>query len=110
MIDDAATAVRGKVQGPRDQRFVLALPHRLRAAAAVSADELQAIVLLQRIYLRLLAIELGLEAPRVADRWATLESELARQDRRSRFVMQQLRDGERAMLQLWISYFEEQPT
>jgi hypothetical protein len=73
-----------------------------RAIDYLAVNDLQKLVLLDRVWLRLLAVECARKHPtRKADADALVE-QLATRDRNATHVLIQLRDGQEATLRLWL--------
>jgi hypothetical protein len=84
-----------------DRRFVDDLPYQLEAIEFVQADDLQRTLLLERAWMRVLAAYATGQDAGVAGQTQAVLERLRDRDRtaNSRFV--QLRDGQRALAELW---------
>lgn len=101
LVSQFAPRLRGEISAPQRERLEQ-LSQRLTAIDYVAANDLQLTVLLQREWGFLLSL---LVAERHAERRsqaASVLEELARNDRRAEHIMVQLRDGEAALLRLWL--------
>lgn len=96
-IDLASDAVSDS-----DQQFAAELPHRLRAADYLAPDDLRRSAYLQRIWLRVLAIQLKAKNPKVSTRVQVVLNEVEELDESSNHVLKQLVQGEAALLRLWM--------
>lgn len=72
------------------------------AIGYLATSDLERQVLLDRSWLRLLAIQVAQERPRRKAQAASLLTQRFRQDAQSDNVMHQLRDGQRAILEMWV--------
>jgi len=73
-----------------------------RAIDYLAANDLQKLALLDRAWLRLLAVDLVRKRPgRKAEADAVVE-QLATRDRDTKHVLLQLRDGQEAILRMWL--------
>jgi hypothetical protein len=101
LVAQFAPRLRGEMSAPQRERLEQ-LSQRLTAIEYVAANDLQLTVLLQREWGFLLSL---LVAERHAERRsqaASVLEDLAKNDRRAEHIMVQLRDGEAALLRLWL--------
>jgi hypothetical protein len=73
----------------------------LQAARFLAENDLEYMVLLQRVWIKVLALYLQDKAPAQVKAMARIQQELEDQDRRSSGVLDQLRAGEEKILQIW---------
>jgi len=92
---------------PEDQEFLKRLPRELKVAEYVGGNDLGRTVLLQRIWLRLLALETARRKPEQANRANALVNELVKRDATATDLTHQLKDGETFILSLWMLYEEK---
>jgi hypothetical protein len=79
------------------------VPHELTAMDFLSGtNDVQRLVGLQRIWLRLLSIQASRRDETRAAEVREVISELQRKDRQAKHVLSQLRDGEVAALKMWL--------
>lgn len=74
----------------------------LRSIDYLATNDLQKLVMLNRIWLRLLAIEFSVKQPSRSTEGNTIVERLASQDRDAKHVLIQLRDGQEAILRMWL--------
>ena len=87
--------------GREDQEYLDQLGRHLQVAQYLADNDLEHTVLLQRIWLKVLAIRLEQQTPGRAEAMRHLHAELIEQDRRSPGALDQLRGGEEKLLRLW---------
>lgn len=86
---------------PEQKEYLDQLPRHLLAAEFVAQDDLEQTVMLQRIWLKVLAIHLEQQAPERAKEMRELQQEPSDTDRTAN-VLEQLRGGEERILRLWV--------
>lgn len=86
---------------PEDKEFLSQVDRRLQVAQFVAENDLEQAVLLQRIWIRVLAIRLQKQAPGRAEAMRRVLGELADSDRRSPSALEQIRSGEEKILRVW---------
>ncbi len=101
MIEARAARLSGKAVNADDREFLARLPHELAVADYLGDDDLRRLALLERIWLRLLAIDVTTARRDRADAAAKIIAELQRQDRTAKDVLVQLRNGQAALVQMW---------
>jgi hypothetical protein len=102
LIDQYAAELSGQVKRPQDRAYLDDLPHHLKAAEYyVGSDDLRYSLMLERIWLRLLALGVVVEHPDRADEADNLVEEFTASDGRAENIVVQLRDGHAAILRLW---------
>ncbi|MBX9678377.1 MAG: PPC domain-containing protein [Gemmataceae bacterium] len=84
-----------------DKEFLAQIDRRLQVAQFVAENDLEQMVLLQRLWARVLAIRLGQLVPDQADAFRKLQSDLSEGDRRAAGSLEQLRAGEEKTLRMW---------
>ena len=78
------------------------LPHELTTIDYLSDNDLQRTVLLQRVRLELLAKEIARLRNDKKNEANNLVAQLRQKNQQAEDVLAQLRDGERAQLQMWM--------
>lgn len=106
LIQNQAGLLSGQVTDPADQAFLTNVPHEITAAEYLGASDLQLTVSLQRIWVRLLALEVARRQPERRDRSRAILTQMFDRDRSARHVAEQIRDGELAILQTWLLFAE----
>ena len=101
-INQVATELSGRVRRPADREYLAALPQHLAAAKYVGTNDVQRTLLLERIWLRLLAAEVVLEHADRADDADQLVAQLGASDTSSKHILTQLRDGHETILRMWL--------
>lgn len=86
---------------PEEKEFLSQIDRRIQVAQFVAENDLEQMVLLQRLWARVLAIRLGQLVPDQADAFRKLHSDLAEGDRRAVGSLEQLRAGEEKTLRMW---------
>lgn len=100
LIEHAAAALRSRAAG-EDQEFLANLPHEMEVAEYLGDNDLRLLVLLERIWLRLLALEISqARADRAADADAIVHT-LYADDRAAEHILIQARNGQAALVRLW---------
>jgi hypothetical protein len=85
------------------QRTELArIPHELVASEFLGINDIQKLVLLERVWLKLLALEAARREESRAAEASKLVQNLQQQDRKATHVLIQLRDGHAMLLQMWL--------
>jgi hypothetical protein len=99
----AAKAVKeaGKNLAPDDKDYLGRIDRHLQAAQFVADNDLEHMVLLQRIWIKVLPIYLGEQAPAQAQGMRQVQEDLVVQDRRLPGLLDQLRAGEENVLRIW---------
>ncbi len=87
-----------------DQQFLARLPHELAVVEYLGTNDVRRTVLLQRIWLRLIAINITRRRGERAGQAALLVSSLADRDVTATDLLNQLMDGEATALQMWMLY------
>jgi hypothetical protein len=109
MIEVVTNHLIGRLESNRaglsesDRARLALLPHEVVAADYASGgDELARAVLVQRVWLKALALEVASRQPALADQAWALASEVAPEEAEAREVLAQLRAGEARALRLWM--------
>jgi hypothetical protein len=100
MIEQLASRLAPKARSADDREFLTRIPHELTAAEYLGDNDLRRLALLERIWLRLAAIEVSLSRPDRAAEAQALVDQLSESDRTAPDVYQQLRNGQAALLRL----------
>jgi hypothetical protein len=102
MIGGYAAELNAAAKTPAVRKELERVPHELTAADYVAANDLELTVLLERMWIRVLAHAV---AGRHPDRQKDIDhilEELASADRDATHIAQQLRDGQAALVRLWL--------
>jgi hypothetical protein len=102
LVDHEAARLSGRVQRPADREYLDQLPHHLTVAEYVGDDGVRQTLMLERIWLRLLAAGVALEQPDRAADADQLVAELLERDAEAKHLLAQLRDGHEMILRLWL--------
>jgi hypothetical protein len=85
-----------------DRRFVSNIPHVLAAAEYLADNDLRRLALLERVWLRMVVLEIGRRrSDRAADA-KTLVDQLGKDDGEAPDVLHQLRASETALAHAWL--------
>jgi hypothetical protein len=87
--------------GPPDKDYLEQIGRYLLAAGYVAENDLEHMVLLQRIWIKVLTIYLQQQVPAQAKGMSVMEQDLLAHDRKSPSALDQLRAGEEKVLRLW---------
>ena len=101
VIKHLAEKVAKQDPAPDQKEYLDQLPRHLRAAEFVAQDDLEQTVMLQRVWLKVLAIHLEQQTPQRAKEMRELQQESSDGDRTAN-VLEQLRGGEERILRLWV--------
>jgi hypothetical protein len=102
MIREWSSRLSGTVATESARRELARIPYDLAASEFVAVSDVQLTVMLERIWAKLLELECGRkDESRSADA-ARLISELQGKDRAAPNVLTQLRDGQIAILRMWL--------
>jgi hypothetical protein len=96
----AAKAAQQKLAA-EDKEYLEQVGRHLQAARFLAENDLEYMVLLERVWIKVLALYLQEKAPAQAGAMTRIQQELEEQDRRSSGVLEQLRLGEEKILQVW---------
>jgi hypothetical protein len=102
MIRELSAQLSGGMAAESAKRDVGRAAYDLAAADYVAASDVQLTALLQRIWLRLFALEIGRRTPDRSTDAASLLSDLEKKDRNAEHILVQLRDGQAAILRMWL--------
>jgi hypothetical protein len=102
MIELLASRLSQNAASESNREFLSRVPHELAVAEYLGDDDLRRLVLLDRIWLRLLAVETAQIRTERADQAQTILDRVEESDRRAGDVLIQLRDGQAAILQMWL--------
>ena len=97
----AAKANGTQNSSPEDKMYLEQIGRHLQAAQFVAGNDLEHMVLLQRIWIKVLSIYLREQAPAQAARLLKIQQDLAVHDQNSLNVLDQLRAGEEKILRIW---------
>ena len=106
LVRHAAGLLEPSVEGP-DRRFVIEIDKRIAAAEYLSQNDFALTVRLQRLWLRLLALNVVQRHAKLATQAEAIVRQLHQQDDQSTRLVAQLRSGETALLQTWLLLAEE---
>ena len=101
LIKHVAGRAAKREPAPADKEYLDQIDRHLRAARFVAEDDLAHVVLLQRIWIRVLSAHLEGRAPKKAKRMKEIQEDLGKQDALSRSAVEQLRAGEEKILRIW---------
>jgi hypothetical protein len=102
LIEKFASRLAAEAVPEDDRNFLTRIPHELAAAEYLADNDLRRLALLERIWLRLVAIDaLRTRSDRAAEVHAIMDK-FNESDRGSPDVFHQLRDGQVALVQLWL--------
>lgn len=101
LMKQVAPAAAQQELSPQDKEFVSQIGRYIRAAEFVADNELGQLVVLQRLWLRLLSLRLQADARARGAAMAALQQDLIQFDRRATSVLDQLRAGEESLLRAW---------
>jgi hypothetical protein len=102
LIKHVAAKVEKKDLAAADKEYLEQIDRHLKAAQFVADNDLENMVLLQRIWLRVLIAYLQEQVPAQAAGMQTIQNDLAIRDRNARNVFDQLRLGEEKVLRVWV--------
>lgn len=102
MIQEMSSRLSGSVTAAAAKRELENMTHQLAAAEYIATSELQATVLLERLWVRLLGMQVVLRNERYSAEAESIVHELAAKDRAATHVLSQLRDGQAAILRMWL--------
>ncbi len=102
MIKHRAAKLAAASLRPPDKKYLDALPHELAAVQYLGGNDLAKTVLLQRIWARLLAAGAAKKSLNRAQQARKTLEKLQAADGKATHVLTQLRDGEAAILQMWM--------
>ena len=106
IIQQVATQMGKGSLAPEEQRALSNLDAELQAIAYLAANDIQQTALLDRLWLRMLGIAV---AQKQSDRRAEagrLVEDLLAADRRAGNVLVQLRDGQAALVRMWLLHHQ----
>ncbi len=102
MIESRVTELLEAKLSPEVKELVQRVRVDARAIDYLAANDLQKIALLDRAWLRLLAVDLARKRPGRKSEADTLVEQLGVRDRDATHVLIQLRDGHETMLRMWL--------
>lgn len=102
MVDQAVARMTGQKLRPIDAAYLASLPNQLTAIAAISDNDLQLCAQLQKIWIRLVAAEIVFGAAGRARDVDRVVADFEATERSRTNVLAQLRDGEAALVKLWL--------
>jgi hypothetical protein len=89
---------------PAKKQWLDMLAHRFTASEYLATNDLQRTVLFEREWAQLLALDLANRRPPQRERAEQILQELQSTDRETRHIVYQLRQGQAALLKLWLLY------
>jgi hypothetical protein len=104
LIEHVGARLAAKAGDEVDRAFLGRLPHELAAAEYLGDNDLRRLALYERLWLRVLAIDVAVAHSDRAPAAQDLLSKLDESDRKSSDVLLQLRDGQAALLRMWLLY------
>ncbi|MGE3777097.1 MAG: hypothetical protein AB7F89_07940, partial [Pirellulaceae bacterium] len=102
LVRETAARLSGSFPNDPEAAELGRLTYDITAAEYVAANDLQLAALIERIWLRTLALEAARRDEARAAAARGIVAELTELDRHSRHVLIQLRDGEAALLRMWL--------
>ena len=103
IIEDAAAKLTDGGSSPEARRFLAELPHRFTAIGYFAENDLQRAVLLQRLWLRVLALRIArTHADRAGEAQRLVERLVAESGDPKSDAFGQLRDAEKALFEMWL--------
>ncbi len=110
IVEHAGQRLSGmKELRPADRQFIAGLTHQLAAVDYLARNDLHLTALAQRTGVRLLAADVAVRRPQVAADADQVVSQLHALDAKAGHVLTQLRDGEAALLKLWVHWHAPVP-
>jgi hypothetical protein len=103
LIKHFARQLASKQLDPASRELLERLPHELTAIQHLASNDIQHMVLLQRLWLRTLVIHVAQSRPERSQEARNLIAELAADDAKATHVIQQLRAGEEKLLRAWLT-------
>jgi hypothetical protein len=101
LIKHVAANAANKDSTPQEKEYLEQIDRRLQAVRFVAENDLEHMVLLQRVWLEVLILYLQERAPAQTRGMRQIQQDLADHDRTSRNVLDQLRAGEEKILRVW---------
>jgi hypothetical protein len=102
LIEQLASRLSAKAKDQDDRELLARISHELTAAEYLGDNDLRRLALLERLWLRLVAMDVALaRSDRAADAQAIVD-QLSESDRSAPDVFHQLRDGQAALVRLWL--------
>jgi hypothetical protein len=102
LIRHVAAKTAAQATDAADKAYVVQIDRQLRAAQFAAANDLEHVVRLQRIWIKVLTLALRGQAPASAQKAMTaIQEDLAKKDRESGNLLDQLRSGEEKLLRVW---------
>ncbi|MFV1968130.1 MAG: hypothetical protein ACC628_22120 [Pirellulaceae bacterium] len=102
LVEGYAAKLGATIKEPPAQRELDRIPHELTAAGYVAANDLELTVLLERQWIRVLAQAVAGRHPGRQKEIDNIRRELVSADRNAAHIAQQLRDGQAAIVRLWL--------
>jgi hypothetical protein len=102
VIDESAAKLSGRVKRPADREYLDELPHHLTIAEYIGVDDIRYTLMLERIWLRLLAARVVAEQPDRAEKADELVAQLSARDAKEEHILTQMRDGHETILEMWL--------
>lgn len=102
LVNDFQSRLAAGKLTPNQQAELARMPHELAATEFLTNNDVQRFVFLERMWLRLLGLETVRRNPDRAAEATKLIQDLQTQDRTANNVLTQLRNGQAALLQMWL--------
>jgi hypothetical protein len=102
LIEQYAAQLQTKNADAKAKEDLAGLSRRLKAIEYVAADDLQMTVLLEREWVELLARAVLARRPERKPQIDAALAQLRSEDRQAKQIVSQLRDGQAALLRLWL--------
>jgi hypothetical protein len=102
LVKHVAARAANQELPPEHKDYLAELGRHLRAAQFVANNDLEQLVVLQRIWLKVLTIYVHQAAPAQAQAMAAIQGDLVNHDRSSASALDQLRAGEESVLRIWM--------
>jgi hypothetical protein len=103
LVDEFRSRLAAATLSDAQRAELQRLPHDLTALEFVSGDNAaQQMVSLERIWLRLLALEAARRNEARTAEAREIVASLQQKDQQAKHVMSQLRDGQAALLEMWL--------
>jgi hypothetical protein len=102
MIEQLASRLAAKTRSNEDREFLERIPHELAVAEYLGENDLRRLALLERIWLRLVAMDVVHARSDRAEDVQKIVEQLSQSDQGAKDVFHQLRDGQAALVRLWL--------
>jgi len=101
VIKHVAVSASKDGAAPEHRDYLERVGRHVQAAQFVADNDLERLIILQRVWLRVLSIYLHKSHPEIAASAAEIQQQLVTRDRRASNVLDQLRAGEETTLRIW---------